>query len=361
MSCHNEHQFSRRILVTGGAGFIGSHLVLLLVKKYKQYLIVNIDKLDYCASQRHLISIENEENYKFCHGDICDVNMVKELMHKEEITDVIHCAAQSHVDLSFTSSLEFTINNTYGTHVLVEAARQHGVTTFLHISTDEVYGGASEQSLSECSPMHPTNPYAASKVGAEAIVQSYCNAYDFPAIIARPNNVYGPHQFPEKVLPKFISLLERDRKCCVYGSGNYVRSFLFVEDVVKAFDILLHHGKKGEAYNISGEYQTSILDLAKALIKQMKPQHEECEYLDYVTDRQLNDQMYPINDDKIRSLGWRPLTCWTEGLRRTVEWYRTPGNFLSWPGSEDALVAHSHHLLQPSQLPWKPQENTALS
>lgn len=353
MACNADPTFLRSILVTGGCGFIGSHLVLHLVRKYKNYLIVNIDKLEYCASLRHLVPIENERNYKFRRGDICDVKLVTSVLKEYDITDVIHCAAQSHVDLSFTSCLEFTVNNVYGTHALVEAARQHGVHTFLHVSTDEVYGGASKQPMKECNPMQPTSPYSASKVSAEAIVQSYYNAYNFPVIIARPSNAYGPHQFPEKVMPKFICLLSRDQKCCVYGSGNYVRSFLFVEDMVKAFDILLHNGKKGEQYNISGDFHTSILDLAKTLIKQMKPHKDEEEFLDYVTDRQHNDQMYPINDDKMRNLGWKPTTKWAEGLSITIDWYREPENFSSWSGSEEALVPHSHNLLQPTTLPWQ--------
>lgn len=327
--------------MTGGAGFIGSHVVILLVQRYPEYFIINLDKLDYCASLRNLECIKGKPNYKFIQGDICEPDFMRYIFQEERIDTVLHFAAQSHVDLSFWSSLDFTRTNVYGSHVLVNAAYEAGVSLFIHVSTDEVYGSHSGMMTNkENAKMQPTNPYAASKASAEFIVLSYWECFKFPVIITRSNNVYGPHQYPEKVIPKFIALLERDRKCCIHGDGNVLRNFLYVSDIVDAFDIILHHGQPGETYNIGTDFEISVKDLAKYLIVMLKGASSEKDIrncLEYVEDRPYNDLRYRMDSSKLHQLGWLPKVEWEEGIKRTVAWYQSAENFHSWSQAEDAL------------------------
>ncbi|XP_036156702.1 dTDP-D-glucose 4,6-dehydratase isoform X3 [Myotis myotis] len=279
--------FAKRVLVTGGAGFIASHVIVSLVEDYPNYMIINLDKLDYCASLKNLETISNKQNYKFIQGDICDSHFVKLLFETEKIDIVLHFAAQTHVDLSFVRAFEFTYVNVYGTHVLVSAAHEAGVEKFIYVSTDEVYGGSLDKEFDESSPKQPTNPYASSKAEAECFVQSYWEQYKFPVVITRSSNVYGPHQYPEKVIPKFISLLQHNRKCCIHGSGLQKRNFLYAADVVEAFLTVLKKGKPGEIYNIGTNFEMSVLQLAKELIQLIKETNSESEmenWVDYVND-----------------------------------------------------------------------------
>lgn len=333
--------FKKRILVTGGAGFIGSHVVILLVERYPEYFIVNLDKLDYCASLKNLEFLKGKPNYKFIQGDICEPDFMRYIFQEEKIDTVLHFAAQSHVDLSFWSSLDFTRTNVYGSHVLVNAAYEAGVSLFIHVSTDEVYGGHSAESTNtENAKLQPTNPYAATKASAEFIVSSYWECFKFPVIITRSNNVYGPHQYPEKVIPKFIALLERNRKCCIHGDGSVSRNFLYVSDVAEAFDVILHHGQAGETYNIGTDFEISVIKLARYLISSLKGATSEKEinrYLEFVEDRPYNDLRYRMDSSKLRQLGWMPKVSWEEGMNRTTSWYQSGQNFDSWPQAEDAL------------------------
>ncbi|XP_043928940.1 dTDP-D-glucose 4,6-dehydratase isoform X3 [Protopterus annectens] len=300
-----QQSFIKRILVTGGAGFIASHVVISLVKRYPHYLIINLDKLDYCASLKNLETVIESPNYRFVEGDICDAHFVKLLFEVEKIDTVLHFAAQTHVDHSFCCSAEFTKVNVYGTHVLVKAAFEAGVEKFIHVSTDEVYGDGAE---------------------------------DFPVIITRSSNVYGPHQFPEKVIPKFISLLQRDRKCCIHGSGLQARHFLYAADVVEAFLIVLEKGVAGEIYNIGTDVEMSVIQLANELIhliRKTTSQTETEQWMDFIVDRPYNDLMYPMKSQKIHNLGWRPKVPWKEGIEKTIEWYKE--NFHNWPNAEKAL------------------------
>ncbi|XP_063160728.1 dTDP-D-glucose 4,6-dehydratase isoform X3 [Candoia aspera] len=316
---------AKRVLVTGGAGFIASHVIALLVEKYPNYMIINLDKLDYCASLTNLKTVSEKENYKFVQGDICEPNFIKELFETEKIDIVLHFAAQTHVDLSFWHKLEFNYVNVYGTYVLLRAAYKADVEKFVYVSTDEVYGGSCDklllQEFDESSPKQPTNPYAISKAAAERFVQSYWERYQFPVVITRSSNVYGPHQFPEKVIPKFISLLQQNRKCCIHGSGLQKRNFLYASDVAEAFLTILKKGQPGEIYNIGTGFAMSITQLAKELIHLIKNTSSEAEieyWMDYVKDRPTNDMGYPMNSGKMYSLGWKPKVSWKEGIKKTT-------------------------------------------
>ncbi|XP_061486093.1 dTDP-D-glucose 4,6-dehydratase isoform X1 [Rhineura floridana] len=386
--------FLKRILVTGGAGFIASHVVVSLVEKYPNYMIINLDKLGYCASLKNLEKVSEKQNYKFVQGDICEPNFVKELFETEKIDIVLHFAAQTHVDLSFWHKLEFNYVNVYGTYVLVGAAYEANVEKFMYVSTDEVYGGSCDKEFDESSPKQPTNPYATSKAAAECFVQSYWERYqeylfsswlqcpafkisercrsvlllllhissmeffpiepnraalvlglvasyytlEFPVVITRSSNVYGPHQFPEKVIPKFISLLQQNRKCCIHGSGLQRRNFLYASDVAEAFLTVMKKGQPGEIYNIGTDFEMSITQLAKELIHLIKNTRSEAEtecWMDYVKDRPTNDLGYPMNSGKMHSLGWRPKVPWKEGIKKTIEWYQE--NFHNWKNADKAL------------------------
>ncbi|XP_028584129.1 dTDP-D-glucose 4,6-dehydratase isoform X1 [Podarcis muralis] len=330
--------FAKRILVTGGAGFIASHVVVSLVEKHPNYMIINLDKLDYCASLKNLERVSERQNYKFIQGDICEPSFVKELFEAEKFDIVLHFAAQTHVDLSFWHKLEFNYVNVYGTCILVGAAYEANVEKFIYVSTDEVYGGSYNKEFDESSSKKPSNPYAASKAAAECIVQSYWERYQFPVVITRSSNVYGPHQFPEKVIPKFISRLQQNRKCCIHGSGLQRRNFLYASDVVEAFLTVMKKGQPGEIYNIGTSFEMSIAQLAKELIHLIKNTSSEAEteyWMDYVKDRPTNDLGYPMNSGKMHSLGWRPKVPWNEGIKKTIEWYQE--NFHNWKNAEKAL------------------------
>ncbi|XP_078259158.1 dTDP-D-glucose 4,6-dehydratase isoform X2 [Rhinoraja longicauda] len=298
--------FRKRLLVTGGAGFIASHVIICLLERYPDYLIINLDKLDYCASLKNLKTVSSRKNYKFIQGDICDEYFMKQLFGTENIHIVLHFAAQTHVDKSFWCSSEFKNVNIYGTEILVKAAYQANVEKFIHVSTDEVYGGSVEE---------------------------------FPVIVTRSSNVYGPHQYPEKVIPKFIALLQRNQKCCIHGTGIQARHFLYVTDAAEAFLTILEKGEPGEVYNMGTNFELSIFQLAKELVYLIKDIASESElelWIDHVSDRPSNDIRYPMNSKKLHRLGWKPKVSWEEGIRKTIKWYET--NFYNWSNAENALA-----------------------
>ncbi|XP_077153283.1 dTDP-D-glucose 4,6-dehydratase [Ranitomeya variabilis] len=330
--------FRKRLLVTGGAGFIASHMIISLVESHSDYQVINVDKLDYCASLKNLDAISSKANYKFLQGDICDSDFIKQLFGTENIDVVLHFAAQTHVDLSFLDSFKFAYVNIIGTHILLNAAYEAGVEKFVYISTDEVYGGSLNEEFDETSPKRPTNPYASSKAAAESIVLSFWERYKFPVIITRSSNVYGPHQYPEKVIPKFISLLQHNRKCCIHGSGRQTRSFLYATDAVDAILTILKLGKVGEVYNIGATFEISVTQLAKELIQMIQNTSSDTEtelWMDYVNDRPVNDLRYLMKCEKMNTLGWRPKVEWKEGIERTIQWYKT--NFHNWKNAGSAL------------------------
>lgn len=330
-----------RILVTGGCGFIGSHLVRFLVHKYPQYNIINMDKLDVCSSLANVAECEKCQNYKFVRGDITSADLVKYVLHVENINVIIHVAAQSHVDASFGNSLAFTTNNVLGTHVLLEAAKVKGITRFLHVSTDEVYGSCDDDCKTEGSATNPTNPYAASKAAAESIVRGYINSYKFPAIITRGNNVFGPNQYVEKLIPKMINRLTLNQPCCIHGDGSNRRHYLHVDDTVRAFDVVLHSGTLGETYNIGSPDEFTNLEIAHKLIDRIKPDEDYTKWIEHVTDRSFNDSRYFLSYDKLKALGWSPEKTIDASLDDIIEWYASHNMTSHWgPNAIAALEPH---------------------
>ncbi|WIA34952.1 hypothetical protein OEZ86_013233 [Tetradesmus obliquus] len=330
------------ILVTGGCGFIASHVATRLAKNYPEYKVVVLDKMDYCASIENLSSVTGRPNFKFIKGDIQSMDLLSFVLLTEKIDTIMHFAAQTHVDNSFGNSLAFTMNNTHGTHVMLEAARMTGtIRRFINVSTDEVYGETSlgkEFGLAEHSKLEPTNPYSAAKAGAEMMCKAYLTSYKLPIIITRGNNVYGPHQFPEKMIPKFILLAARGADLPIHGDGLAVRSYLFVEDVAAAFDTVLHKGEVGEVYNIGTEKERSVLDVARDIRRAFKLPESK---VVHVKDRAFNDRRYYIGNSKLHALGWREHVSWEEGLRKTIDWYLNTTCSEYWQGDlEAALKAH---------------------
>merc|ERR1712226_591180 len=327
----------------GGAGFIGSHVVIKLVKTYPQYKIVAYDKLDYCACVENLYAeLKDCPNFRFVKGDICSPDLVNYVLKEEQIDTVLHFAAQTHGDNSFGNSLAFTQSNIFGTHTLLECCKNHeGLRRFVHVSTDEVYG---EGETFETDPMgeehvlEPTNPYAATKAGAEFLVKSYYRSFKLPCLITRGNNVYGPHQFPEKIIPKFINQLSRNMPLTIHGDGSNTRNFLYVEDVARAFDCILHKGKIGHIYNIGGKNELANIQVANDLIRIMGNEESKNDLIRFVPDRKFNDLRYTINSNKLYELGWKEHISWEEGLEKTVEWYKMYSS--RYGNIDQALVAH---------------------
>lgn len=315
----------KNLLVTGGCGFIGSNFVNYIFKKNK-YRIINLDAMYYCANENNVKEeIRNDDNYKFIKGNLCSKDLVNHILNDYNIEYVIHFAAQSHVQNSFEDSLQYTHDNVLGTHVLLECCRKYNkVKKFIHVSTDEVYGESmlsiSENKKTEQSILCPTNPYAATKAAAELIAQSYNHSFKMPIVITRGNNVYGPNQYPEKLIPKFIKLLNEDKKVTIQGSGEQVRSFLHSYDTATAFEKVLENGKIGEIYNIGCDdnMEFSVTDIAKILIRKIKNTEDYDKWIEYIEDRPFNDQRYYISNSKLRSLGWDIRIKLDEGLNNLI-------------------------------------------
>lgn len=292
-------------LVTGGCGFIGSNFLNIIKERHPDIEFVNIDKLDYCSNIHNV----NSGVAKFIQHNLCNVGILENIVKEYKFDYVFHFAAQSHVDNSFTSPLGFTLDNTYGTHTLIEVCRRHIPNVeFIHFSTDEVYGESKtdEPFTEDTGVLRPTNPYSASKAAAEMIVRSYIESFDMNIKIIRCNNVYGPNQYPEKLIPKFIRLLKEDKKCTIHGinSANVRRAFMHVHDVVDAVEVVWKSGKPGEVYNIASDDELSVMDVTKLIIKTLKNTEEYDEWIEYVEDRPFNDQRYYICAKKLKELGW---------------------------------------------------------
>ena len=327
------------MLITGGAGFIASHVVIHFVKNYPDVRVVNVDKLDYCSSLKNLDEIKDAPNYKFYIADITNSHTMQKIFEMEKIDTVLHFAAQTHVDNSFGNSFQFTHNNIYGTHVLLEVAKTNHIQRFIHVSTDEVYGQVIGDAATETSLLNPTNPYSATKAGAEFIARAFHQSFGIPLIITRGNNVFGPHQFPEKLIPKFITLLDRGMNCPIHGTGEEKRSFIYVQDVVNAFDLILRKGVVGQIYNIGTTREISNLEVAHALCDVFNiPKEKHAERIYHVENRCFNDQRYSLDVSKLERLGWKAETSFEDGLKKTVEWYLAHQH--NWDRTDEALVPH---------------------
>lgn len=331
------------ILVTGGAGFIASHVVIRLVQKHPEYKVVCLDKVDYCSSLRNLDEVVDCPNFKFIKGNICSADLIRYVLQQEQIDTIIHAAAQTHVDNSFGNSFAFTENNVLGTHVLLETAKTAGIKRFIHVSTDEVYGSSyqDEGARLEGDVLEPTNPYAATKAAAEAIARSYWFSFKMPVIVTRGNNVFGPHQYPEKVIPKFIRRIKNKMPVCIHGDGSNSRHFIYVGDVAAAFDTILHSGVDGEVYNIGCDDEFTNLEVAERLVRACVPGCKSTtEHIEFVEDRPFNDVRYYINSEKLMSLGWKPEVSFDEGLKKTIDWYQNVTKDWWEIGTDSALAAH---------------------
>jgi len=298
------------LLITGGCGFIGSNFINYYFPLQRVERMINIDAMYYCAKLDNVDhTIQHDPRYIFKQGNLRDRLFVESILQEFCPTHVIHFAAQSHVQRSFDDSLDFTYDNILGTHILIECCRLYGrIERFIHVSTDEVYGESmnttDELHKTEKSILCPTNPYAATKAGAELIVQAYYHSYKMPIIITRGNNVYGPNQYPEKVIPRFIQQLKHGKKVTIQGDGSAVRGFLHAQDTAEAFAIILERGQIGEIYNIGTDDEYSIMEIAKILIESICHTRDYDQWISYIEDRPFNDQRYYISNAKLKALGW---------------------------------------------------------
>lgn len=346
---------NRTIIITGGAGFIGSHVVRLFVNKYPDYRIINVDKLTYAGNLANLQDIENKPNYRFVKMDICDFEAVYQLMKDENVDGIIHLAAESHVDRSIKDPFTFARTNVMGTLSLLQAARlcwepsayvipdpDRGSTgipcRFYHVSTDEVYGALSLDSpdgeppygtdfFREDTSYDPHSPYSASKAASDHFVRSFHDTYGLPTVISNCSNNYGPYQFPEKLIPLFINNIRKGKPLPVYGNGENVRDWLYVEDHARAIDMIFHEGKTGDTYNVGGFNEWKNIDLIKVMIKTVDrllghPEGQSLSLITFVQDRAGHDIRYAIDSSKLKDeLGWQPSLQFEEGIERTVRWY----------------------------------------
>ena len=327
----------KTIVITGGAGFIGSHVVRLFVNKYPDYRIINLDKLTYAGNLANLKDIEDKPNYKFVKMDICDFEAFYQLMHNERVDGIIHLAAESHVDRSIKDPFTFAKTNVMGTLSLLQAAKLYWESLperyegkrFYHISTDEVYGALefNDELFTETTPYSPHSPYSASKASSDHFVRAYHDTYGMPTIVTNCSNNYGPYQFPEKLIPLFINNIRHRKPLPVYGKGENIRDWLFVEDHARAIDVIFHRGKVAETYNIGGFNEWKNIDLIKVMIKTVdrilgNAEGTSLDLITYVTDRLGHDARYAIDSSKLkRELGWEPSLQFEEGIEKTVRWY----------------------------------------
>ncbi|MBI2453250.1 dTDP-glucose 4,6-dehydratase [Candidatus Peregrinibacteria bacterium] len=309
------------ILITGGAGFIGSNFILQLDKKYPQYTIVNYDKLTYSGFKKHLKDVNKKSNYFFIQGDILDKKLLKKSIQKYKITAIINFAAETHVDRSISNAEIFVKTNVLGTQTLLQIARETKIRKFHHISTDEVYGQLEKTgSFSELDPVNPRNPYSASKAGADMMVMAYFHTYSLPVIITRSSNNYGPRQYPEKIIPYFIKKILENKNIPIYGKGENIRDWIYVDDNCEAIDLVFHKGKIGKIYNIGGKHEITNLLLAKKLLKIIGKSEK---LITFVPDRPGHDFRYSLDTTKMeKELKWKAKTDLNEGLKKTIDWYK---------------------------------------
>ncbi len=321
-------KLDKTILVTGGAGFIGSHLVKRMVTNYPNYHIINLDKLTYCGDLSNLKEISSAENYNFICGDICDTKLLQSIFKEYSPDAIIHLAAESHVDNSIENPNIFVQTNVIGTCNLLNMAIKYGVERFYHISTDEVYGDLSltDEPFTETTPYQPKSPYSASKASSDHFVRAYGNTYQLNYVISNCSNNYGPNQHHEKLIPTVINSILNNKPIPVYGDGKNIRDWLYVEDHVKAIDVIFHNGVKGETYNIGGDCEKTNIDLIRVICNEIDfikdNDNSSTELIKFVTDRKGHDFRYAINSNKLqKELGWEPETPFILGIKDTINWY----------------------------------------
>jgi len=307
-----------RILVTGGCGFIGSNFIRYTLREHPEDQVINLDKLTYAGNPENLADVEGDPRYLFIRGDICEEEAVEEAFSRDPEM-VVNFAAETHVDRSIMEPEAFLRTDIFGTFRLLEAVRSHGTPRFLQVSTDEVYGSIAEGSCAEDSPLNPSSPYSASKAGADLLVLSYVRTYGTPAMIIRPSNNFGPYQYPEKLIPLFITNLMEGRKVPVYGDGGNVRDWLFVEDNCAAVDTVLRRGEPGGVYNAGGGNEVNNLELTRRLLELLGRDESSIEF---VPDRPGHDRRYSVDSGRLRELGWTPRWEFPRALERTVQWYQ---------------------------------------
>lgn len=305
-----------KLLVTGGLGFIGSNFIRLILKKYPGYHVTNLDIQTYAGNPDNLKGIEKSSNYTFIRGDICDKTVVEKVI--QNVDAVVHFAAESHVDRSIDDASAFVRTNVLGTFVLLDSALKHTIKRFIHISTDEVYGSISKGSFKETDILTPSSPYSSSKAGSDLLARSYFITHNLPVIITRCTNNFGPYQFPEKLIPLFITNLIENRKVPVYGTGKNVRDWIYVEDHCKAVDFVLHKGNVGEIYNIGGGAEKTNLEITEKILTMLG---KDDSMMEYVKDRLGHDLRYSLDCTKLRKLGWTPEHEFDDALSDTVRWY----------------------------------------
>lgn len=306
-----------RLLITGGLGFIGSNFIRYLISKYRNYKIINLDLQTYAGNLQNLKDIQENPNYKFIKGDICDSQVVNDIVKNCDI--IINFAAQTHVDRSIIDASEFIHTNVYGTYVLLEAAKKYNINKIIHISTDEVYGSRERGSFKEEDALRPNSPYAASKAAADHLAGSYFVTYNLPIIIIRSSNNFGCYQYPEKVIPLFITNVLENKRLPLYGDGLNVRDWIYVLDNCQAIDLVLHKGKIGQIYNVAAGNEKANLELTKLILKMME---KSPDLIEYVQDRPGHDRRYSLDSSKIRSLGWQPKYQFQQALKETISWYK---------------------------------------
>jgi len=319
-----------RLLVTGGAGFIGSNFIHYMLNKYSDYKIVNLDSLTYAGNLENLKSLEGNKNYKFIKGNICDVDVVNDIV--KDIDVIVNFAAESHVDRSILSPIDFIRTNVLGTQILLEVAKNKDI-RFHHVSTDEVFGdlGLNDLAFNENTPYNPSSPYSASKAAADHFVRAYVRTYGLKATISNCSNNYGPYQFPEKLHGLFITNLMEGKNIPIYGDGSQIRDWLYVEDHCSAIDLIIHQGKIGDTYCIGGNAEKTNLEITKKILELMG---EDDSKIDYIKDRPGHDVRYAIDFAKIKKeLGWEPKISFEEGMKKTVKWYKENEDW--WKGVKD--------------------------
>ncbi|MBL7147234.1 MAG: dTDP-glucose 4,6-dehydratase [Nanoarchaeota archaeon] len=306
-----------KILITGGAGFIGSNFIKYMLNKYKNYKICNLDKLTYAGNLDNLKDLENNPNYRFIKGDICKKKLVLDIMKQSDA--LINFAAETHVDNSIRDSNEFINTNTKGTQILLDCAKICRIQKFMQISTDEVYGSIQKGSSKEEDILAPNSPYAASKAAADMLTRAYHTTFNVPTLITRSSNNFGPYQHPEKMMPLFITNLLKGKKVPLYGNGLNIRDWIHVQDNCEATDLIFHKGKIGETYNIGGNNEETNIEITRILLKELDKDEK---YIEFVKDRLGHDRRYSLNISKIKKLDWKPKKNFEQALKETIQWYR---------------------------------------